>query len=295
VRLALILLLTARWVAALGLGDLLSRVAEEAGALEQNLPNAVSQETLEQRALLPPAHAHFRAGKAAQRAEVPQLVVRQVVSEYTAGRLRGTTSPVLVEYRQVISVDGHLEQSEAKARRALLVGVEALNDRVRRGMLEDFARHGLVDVATDYGLILLEFTKRGQQELELRPAGSDRVGAEEAVVVAWRQKSSARGELEFLGGQTERHPLEGRLWLRAADGVPLRVEAAAEHAEGKHQIRDQATIEYTMTSRGFLAPASVLHRHLIDGQLLTENRYTYSPFRVFAANAAIQSPGPPAL
>jgi hypothetical protein len=294
VRLALTFLLAAGWAAALGLPDLLLRAAEEAGALEQNLPKAVSQETLEQRALLPPAHLHFRAGKAAQTPEVGPIVVRQVVSEYTVGTLGEISSPVLVEYRQVLSVDGHRVQSVAKARQALLVGAHALNDQARRRMLEEFAKHGLGDVATDYGLILLEFTKRGQQELELQSAGTDRVGADDAVVVAWRQKSSARGELEFRGSQTERHPLEGRLWLRATDGVPLRVEAAAEHIEGKHHIRDQASVEYTMTPHGFLAPASVLHRHLIDGQLLTENRYTYSPFRVFAADAAIEFPGSPA-
>ena len=36
--------------------------------------------------------------------------------------------------------------------------------------------HGLVDVATDYGLILLAFTQRGMEQMEITAAGADRVG-----------------------------------------------------------------------------------------------------------------------
>jgi hypothetical protein len=43
-----------------------------------------------------------------------------------------------------------------------------------------------------------------------------------------------------------------------------------------------------MTPHAFLAPASVVHRHFTDGQLLTENRYTYSPFKVFSADTEIK-------
>jgi hypothetical protein len=114
------------------------------------------------------------------------------------------------------------------------------------------------------------------------------VGAEDALIFSWKQKSAEAGELEFIGRQAERHALAGRLWVRASDGLPLRVEAWAEHVDGKHRIRDQARVEYTMRSRGFLAPTSVLHQHIVDQQLLTENRYTYGPFKIFAADAEVK-------
>ncbi|HLI86611.1 MAG TPA: hypothetical protein VKV17_22080 [Bryobacteraceae bacterium] len=269
--------------------QILSRVAEEAEVLRQNLPNALSEETLEQRAWLPASRFRSRAGGAGQ--STPRLLVRTVVSEYTVAPLQGAASPTLVEYREVVSVDGQAVRSEKEARHALTLGTQSLDDRLRKRMLEDFAQHGLVDVATDYGLILLEFTGSGQRGLEIRPAGRGLVGAEDALIYSWKQKSAETGELEFIGRQAERHALTGRLWVRASDGVPLRVEAVAEHIERKHRIRDEARVEYTTTARGFLAPASVLHQHIVDRQLLTENRYTYAPFKIFAADAEVDFTG----
>jgi hypothetical protein len=287
VRLPLALLLLPPLLAQPSLPETLSRVAEEADALRQNLPKAVSEETLEQRALLPPSRFRPRAGSAVP-VPAPRLLVRQVVSEYTVAPLQGSASKQLVEYRQVVSVDGRLVQSERAARHALSIGVKSLDDRLRKRMLEDFAQHGLVDVAADYGLILLEFTARGQQDLEIVPSGRGLVGPEDATIFVWRQNSAAAGELEFIGRQAERHALAGRLWLRSSDGLPLRVETWAEHAEAQHRVRDEAVVEYTQASHGFLAPASVLHRHIVDGQLITENRYTYAPFKVFGADAEIK-------
>ena len=266
--------------------EVLFRVAEEAGALQQNLPNAVTQETLEQRAVLPPSR--FRPSSSIGQPVTPRLVVRKVISDYSVGSLKESPSQVLVEYRQVVSVDDGPVQSEEKARHALSSGLKSLDDRLRKRMLEDFAKYGLVDVATDYGLILLEFTLRGQQDLRLSVAGKGDVSGEPALVLSWKQKSPEAGELEFIGRQAARHALEGRLWVRASDGVPLRVEAFAVHPQDRHQIRDEATVDYAMTSRGFLAPSSVLHRHIVDGRAITENHYTYGPFKIFGADAEIK-------
>jgi hypothetical protein len=35
-------------------------------------------------------------------------------------------------------------------------------------------------------------------------------------------------------------------------------------------------------------PTSVVHRHLVDGTVLTENLYTYSPFRLFGSQSTIR-------
>jgi hypothetical protein len=53
-------------------------------------------------------------------------------------------------------------------------------------------------------------------------------------------------------------------------------------------IRDDATVEYLMSQHGFLTPASVLHRHLVDGVVMTENLYTYEPFKLFSTSSAIK-------
>ena len=268
--------------------EILARVAEEAEVLEQNAPKTLTQETLEQRAQIPLPRSLLRVGKAATVAPKPRLLVREIVSEYSVGTLKESNSPDLVEFRQVVSVDGRRVQSAASARHALSLGIHSADDRVRKRMLEDFAKHGLVDVATDYGLILLAFTKRGLENMEVKPAGESRVGAEDALVFSWRQTSAAGGELEFFGNQSVRRPLQGMLYVRKSDGLPLRVQAWAEHPDAKRTIRDEAAVDYALSTHGFLVPASVVHRHLVDGQLKTENLYRYEPFKLFSADAEIK-------
>ena len=155
-------------------------------------------------------------------------------------------------------------------------------------MLEDFARHGLVDVATDYGLILLTFSKRGQKDLRITPAGEEQVGADRAVVLNWGQMSDTVGMLEFMGNQATRRAMQGRLFVRKSDGLPLRVQVWNEHALNGHLIRDEGTVDYLSSAHGFLTPASVLHRHLVDSQVITENLYRYEPFKLFSADIDIK-------
>lgn len=267
--------------------EILSRIAEEASVFQQNMPKALTQETLEQRTLLPPTHFHARIGTGPP--PKSRLLVREIVSEYSVGTLQSSDSGNLLEFRQVISVDGRPVQTPQHARHALSLGIQSADDRVRKRMLEDFAKHGLVDVATDYGLILLAFTRRGLENVRITPAGSAQVGADSALLFRWKQTSTAGGELEFHGRQSAHRSLEGRLWVRRSDGLPLRIEAWAEHLDrNQHKIRDEATVEYSMSAHGFLTPASVVHRHRIDGQILTENQYRYEPFKLFSADADIK-------
>jgi hypothetical protein len=270
------------------LAEMVSRVAEEADVFYQNAPKALTQETLEQRALLPPSRFRPRIGKAATEAPKPRMQVREIVSEYSVGTLRQSESRDLVEFRQVVSVDGRRMQSAESARHALSLGIQSQDDRLRKRMLEDFASHGLVDVATDYGLILLAFTRRGMAQLEILPAGEDRVGAETAAVLSWREVSGAGAELEFNGKRAVRRALQGKLWVRKSDGLPLRVATWAEHADAGHKTRDEATVDYILSSHGFLTPVSVVHRHVVDGQLVTENLYHYDPFKLFTADTEIK-------
>ena len=271
----------------LSLEQILSRVAEEAEMLQENITNAVTQETFEQRAVMPPSRFRPRAGTAAP-GEKPRLQTRQIVSEYSIGTFKETASRDLHEFREVVSVDGRTVQSAATARHALSLGVRSEDDRIRKRMLENFARYGLVDIATDYGLILLEFTKRGLPNLEISAGPTANIGADTALALAWKQKTDAGGQLEFAGKRTVREPLQGILWVRASDGLPLRVEAWAGYQDNQHVIADRAAVDYVESSHGFLTPVSVVHRHFIDGHLVTENLYRYQPFKTFSSDAEIK-------
>jgi hypothetical protein len=282
--------------AAAGSAQILARVSEEAEAFRQNLPRTLTQETLDQRAIMPLSRFRPRAGASALAMPKPRLVTHEVVSEYSVGTLKGSDSNNLFEFRQVTTVDGRPVQSAESARRALTLGIRSQDERQRKRMLEEFAKFGLVDVASDYGLILLAFTKRGMEGMKIEPAGQNLIGAETALLFAWKQTTAEQGELAFRGREAVREPMHGTLWVRASDGLPLRVEASAQYVDrAKHKIRDDASVDYQPSRHGFLTPVSVVHRHLVDGQLMTENLYRYEPFKMFAADAEIEFtelPGP---
>jgi hypothetical protein len=237
---------------------------------------------------MPPSRFRPRIGKAANDIPKPRLQSREIVSEYSVGTLKESTSRNLFELRQVVEVDGRKVQSAESARHALSLGIQSADDRVRKRMLEDFAKHGLVDIATDYGLILLAFAKRAQENMEFKIAGDEQVGADAAIAIAWRQKSSDAGVLVFAGNQASRRTLAGRLLARKSDGLPLRIETWTERAASGHVSREEATVDYVQSTHGFLTPASVVHRHLIDGNLITENLYRYEPFKMFGADTEIK-------
>src|ERR1022692_4073567 len=285
------------------LPDLLSRVAEEAEMLQQNAPKSLTREVLEQRALMPATRFRPRIGKKATAApRPPRMVVRQIVSEYSVGTLQESAVQNLTELRQVISVDGRKIQSAERARHALSLGITSPDDRIRKRMLEDFARHGLVDIATDYGIFLLAFSKRGLENMKVTLGGEEQVGADAAWVLNWQQTSPDAGLLQFVGNQASRVALQGRLLVRKSDGLPLRIQSWTEHSEDATQVllqswsghpptqtvRDEATVDYIQSAHGFLTPASVVHRHLVDGHVMTENLYRYEPFKMFSADAEIK-------
>ena len=47
-------------------------------------------------------------------------------------------------------------------------------------------------------------------------------------------------------------------------------------------------MDYNLSPHGFLTPASVVHRHLVDRKLVTENLYRYEPFKLFGADSDIK-------
>jgi len=265
----------------------LTRVAKEAETLAAKIPAAISRETLEQRTL-----RALRPSAESSPAQPGDLrLTRTIVSEYTVAPLKDSPSNELVEFRQVVSVNGRPVQSSDSARHALSLGVLTAGESARKRMLEDFAKNGLVDVATDYAMVLLAFTTSGQENLKILPSGEDRVGSDDALIFAWAQSAPGGGQLSFEGKQSARSPLAGKLWVRRSDGLPLRVWVWAVQNTPSHSFRDEATVDYVMSARGFVAPVSVLHHHLVDGQLRTENLYRYEPFKLFGADTEVRYPG----
>ena len=106
--------------------------------------------------------------------------------------------------------------------------------------------------------------------------------------------------------------MRGRLLVRKSDGLPLRIQSSSEHSQDATQallqvwsghpptvrVRDEATVDYVRSAHGFLVPVSVVHRHIVEDKVMTENLYRYEPFKMFSADADIKfteldTPQPP--
>jgi hypothetical protein len=216
-----------------------------------------------------------------------EYVTRQIVSEYSYATLQDAPG-VLHEFRQVISVDGRAVSTLENARHALSLGLTSEHDRARKRMLEDFRKLGLADAAMDFGQLLLLFTKRQLPNYDFRVESTDRVGADEAIVLSYTQRQGDQSMLVFEGRKTIRAKLDGKLWVRKADGLPLRISLRSQWKEQKRVTRHDAVVEYTATPFGMVAPASVKHTEYIDQYLITEDIFRYSPFKRFGANAEIK-------
>jgi hypothetical protein len=265
-----------------------TRVAEEAEVLQQNVTRILTRDTLIRHSRLRPS----RAASAAERATGPRLPVREVVSEFSFGPMHSSPSHDLMEFRQVLS-DGVPMRSADSALRVLSEGIRKGDDRARKRMLEQFACNGLVDIATDCALVPLVFTTRGQKQIEFSPSGRCYIGADPAIAFLWKLKSAEGSLTEFHGRESVHRPLQGTVWVRASDGVPLRVNAWMEYADqDDNRIRDDASVDCVMSQHRFLTPASVVHHHLVNGAIVTENLYRYEPFRFFSAKSTISFGSP---
>jgi hypothetical protein len=260
-----------------------SRLSEEAEVFAQNARALLSEETLRQRTLKPARRP--RIGSVAPAPD--EYVAREIVSEYGFASFKDSPG-ALHEFRQVVSIDSRPIVSREKARQTLTMGVTSADDRLKKQMLRDFEKHGLVGAVTDFGQLILLFTKRGIGNYEFQLRGRERVGAEDAAVITFRQRGGDTSLTIFSGREAVRSTLEGAIWIRQPDNLPLRIRLTSQRREAEFTIRTEATVDYAMSPHGALTPAAVAHREWANGRLLTENLFDYAPFRRFGAQSELK-------
>jgi len=264
----------------------LARLGEEAEVFSLTAVDLTGEETLQQRARRPPPRFRPRLGAKAHQPPQPEYQTREIVSEYGFAVLKESPG-VIHEFRQVVSVDGRKLASPARARESLARGLKSGDDRIKRQMLDKFRRHGLASAAADFGQLILLFTPRRQADYCFRVIREDRLGADAALVVDFQQKTGSGSLLIFEGKTALYQRLDGEVWMRQRDGLPLRITLRASRTQEKVPVRDEAAVDYVLSPHGVLVPASVVHRQWAADQLLVENRFSYSAFRKFAAETQV--------
>jgi hypothetical protein len=279
---------------------LAERLAEEATAFARMAPQLVGQETLHQRALKPAARFRLRVGDAAKAPPEPAWQERELVSEYTFALFSSDQAPggagTLHELRQVTSVDGHKVAETGKAQEELAKAITASGDARRVQMLKDFEKHGLLGAVTDLGQMLLLFSARDIVRYEFSSLRTDYQGSARLLVFSYRQIDGQELSVfdERHGDRLRRMKVFGEVWVRESNFTPVRITMAASQGEGPTLIREEATVNYTMSTWGALVPQSAEHRELRAGKLVTENRFLYGAFQEFGASGDIQFDARPA-
>jgi hypothetical protein len=200
-----------------------------------------------------------------------------VVSSY--GFAQMGEGRVLHELRKIVSIDGEAISDAGEARHAMTIGVLASDDRTKRQLLENFEHEQLEGAVTDFGQLILLFSKRNQSDYLFTFADSGKLGDEPAVVVAYRQISGTQGLTVFDQRTADRQMTGGQIWFRERDLLPLRITLNTERQiSKKNAVRTEATVDYVPSPVG-LVPSSVNQKQFLNLELLVENDLHYANFR----------------
>lgn len=267
------------------LTPLLNRLSEEAEAFFTNITRVVGTETLRQKAMRTDRRFRPRIGSAAPPVEWRN---KEVVSEFGVS-LFSEGGGLLHELRKVQQVDGREVRKATEARMSLALDMRSSDDRIRRKLLLDLEQYGLTGAATDFTLSLLMFRKQPIRGFTFGPVTKTRLGADELLAVRFVQREGEGQFTVFEGNQTHRQKLQGEVWLRLPDGVPLRIILlAGTPGEKGVTIVDEGRVDYLPSAQGFLLPVAVVHRRFRNRELFLEEVYSYQRFQRFSADAEIR-------
>lgn len=264
-----------------------ARVSEEAEAFAKVATKVLGTETLHQSAMKPASRFHLRVGAAPPESGFRD---REIVSEYGFAKFAGE-SGAIHEVRQVISVDGKKVQDTKRAQDALAKAITSNDDGQKKALLKSFEKYGLLGAVTDFGQLILLFTRRDIERYEFTPRGTKMIGYDRALVFSYKQIDGAEALTLFQenkGDQATRLKMEGEIRVRAEDFVPLQITLAAHYGDAPNSVREEAAVTYKMSYYGALLPASTEHRELRNGKVVAENQFTYTDFHKFGASSELK-------
>ena len=276
----------------------IARLSKEADAFQRISPSLLGNETLQQRARkAAPARFRPRVGQAAKTPPPPVWQDRQVVSEYAFVELAGD-SETLHEIRKVISVDGHPVTAK-KGEESLARIISLKDDQRERELLKEFEKFGLAGAVTDFGPLLMLFTPSEIDHYGFNFKGGQMLGSNRAFVLKYSQIDGPEPFTIFESAPKD-HPkdqprhvrVQGEVWVREGDYLPLRITVAVSEGDGASSVREEASVDYASSPFGVLVPAAVDHKEFLGGQLSVQNSFVYKDFHRFAADSQINFNAP---
>jgi hypothetical protein len=262
------------------LSDALYRVSREAGQLWQTAPNFIGRELVTQKAVArsQPKFRPFSGALPEGSEPKEQVLNREIVSFYALAAFKGSPE-ALKEFRQIVSIDGRNLAEDEETTRAEFAATLASADNTRlQALRTQFEKNCLAGAAIDFGQLMLLFTKPNLEKYTFRAGGDGRVGADTALIIEFEQQTG-RESLHISEGRRKLNAkLTGEIWVRQGDWLPLRIVLNSRRMRDRMEVRDEARVDYAVTS-GALLPASLVYRHYLDQNLAFESIHRYSAWQ----------------
>jgi hypothetical protein len=257
--------------------ETLPQIARQASRFWQSSSAYFCVETLHQKALVMPKRK-LRIGRTAAEPVRPEFKDKEIVSYYALAGF-STTPEALHEFRQVFAVDGKPLMPEAKAIQRFRTILGSRDDRAKTELQGDFDQATLAVAATDFGQLILLFTKANLGKYSFERDAPVFIGADRAMVVKFRQSTGQEGLRIAEPGAHVKQPLSGKLWARESDYQPLRITLSSTRQLDSQEVRDEASVDYAPTPMGTVLPAAVIYRRYVDNVLKVENVSRYSDWQ----------------
>jgi hypothetical protein len=232
---------------------------------------------MRQKALVFPKRK-LRVGRKAAEPSKPEFKDREIVSYYALAGFRNTPE-ALREFRQVFQVDGKPVMPEDKALQKFRAILKSKDDRAKTELQEDFEQANLAVAATDFGQLVLLFTRANLGKYSFERDTPALIGADRVIVIKFRQSTGREGLRIEEPGQQVRQPLSGQLWVRESDYQPLRITLTTTRQIDSDEVRDEARVDYAPNVAGTVLPASVTYRRYVNNEMKVENVSQYSDWQ----------------
>lgn len=232
-----------------GVGPRLIAAAER---FSQTAQQYICHESLRQRVIRPRSLKKEKGQAAMVLTGVPQYNQRLITSYYaftTFGK-----SPEIHEIRMLLTVDKDTVNKDFEGRRIFRAALLTRDDRTKSQIAGQFEPEALNGVAMDLGQMILSFAEDSIANFDFNFDREENIGAAPAMVVRYKQNSGSEAIRINDRGKKLKSQLSGWLWLRQPDGVPLRITMISSRTDKKHEIRDEAEVDYAENPSGALLP-----------------------------------------
>ena len=260
----------------------LPEIAKQASRFWQAAPGFVARESLKQKAAVPASHRRLRVGQAALQPRSPVLKDREIASWYGFSAYKAAPE-ALHEVRKIVAVDEKSIRDPETAQGDLRSVLQSKDDARKQALLKDFEKANLNSAAIDFGQLILLFTRSKLEQYSFELNNTGMVGADQALVISFRQNGGDSSLRIVEAGKRMRRPLEGEVWVRKGDFAVLRITLKTVRMDDKSEIRDEARVDYAANPSSAVLPASVIYRRFVNDQLYVENISQYSDWRLVEA------------